>query len=306
MAQRRAVEHLDVAPLEDDDPLRPPVTSTAPSSVWTLRVPTADGDGATGRPARGRDAAGSAEAPETATRPGDPPDPELHAAAAGERRQQARELGEMAAGSHEAASMRGWMAGSAATATGTWGRRRPGRRRWPRRRGCRLRRLAQTVPGEDLLRQSGCHDRARPHEDDPVAEGHRLVEVVEDHADGQALVAVEAPDEGQDVDLVAHVEVRRRLVEEEDPGPLGQGHRHPGSLALAAGERVDRTIRERLEPGRDERPLDRITILRGRRAAATDGGSGRSRRAREPSAPRAPARPGAGEPGGGRPRGWSG
>ena len=84
--------------------------------------------------------------------------------------------------------------------------------------------------------------------------------------------SVQASDEGQHVDLVADVEVGRRLVEEEDPRPLRESHRHPGSLALAARERVDRPIRKRLQPGRDQSPLDGVAILRRMDAPAATGG----------------------------------
>ena len=47
--------------------------------------------------------------------------------------------------------------------------------------------------------------------------------------------------------LVSDVERRRRLVEQDDRRLLGQGARDDGALALAAGERPERPLRELLE-----------------------------------------------------------
>ena len=62
------------------------------------------------------------------------------------------------------------------------------------------------------------------------------------HHDGPAALAVEPGDQVEHLDLVGEVEVRGRLVEQQQVGVLGQRHRDPGPLALAAGELVERTV----------------------------------------------------------------
>ena len=52
--------------------------------------------------------------------------------------------------------------------------------------------------------------------------------------------AVQVDEQVEHVDLVGEVEVRRRLVEEHQVGALGQRHRDPHPLALAARQLVDR------------------------------------------------------------------
>ena len=68
------------------------------------------------------------------------------------------------------------------------------------------------------------------------------VEVVQHHDDRRAAAPVEVGEQVEHVELVAHVEERRRLVQQQDVGLLGQRHRDPHALALAAGELVDRPV----------------------------------------------------------------
>ena len=68
----------------------------------------------------------------------------------------------------------------------------------------------------------------------PVTTG--LVEVVEHRHDGGAQLGVQVPAQLEEVHLVGQVQVGGRLVEQEDVGALGQGHRHPHPLTLPAGE----------------------------------------------------------------------
>ena len=84
-------------------------------------------------------------------------------------------------------------------------------------------------------------------------------------------------EDAEEVELVAHVEVRRRLVEEEDRRLLRQAPCEQGELALAGGERSQRSPRQvldlRLPEGarhgrpvlareRRERPAMRVTSER--------------------------------------------
>ena len=63
--------------------------------------------------------------------------------------------------------------------------------------------------------------------------------------------SVEVDEQVEHVDLVGEVEVGRRLVEQQDVGVLGERHRDPHPLALAAGELVDRPVGELERVGRD-------------------------------------------------------
>ena len=83
--------------------------------------------------------------------------------------------------------------------------------------------------------------------DAPVAQGDELVrvaaglvEVVEHHHDGAAALGDEAVEQLEHVDLVREVEEGGRLVEQQQLGLLGERHRDPRALALAAGELVER------------------------------------------------------------------
>ena len=92
------------------------------------------------------------------------------------------------------------------------------------------------------------------------------------HHDGAAPLAVQAFDEVEHVDLVGEVEIGGRLVEQEHVGALGQRHRDPRALPLAAGELIegpggelgDARPRERLVDGRlvVRRPLPVPRLVR--------------------------------------------
>ena len=70
-----------------------------------------------------------------------------------------------------------------------------------------------------------------------------MVEVVQD-GDERAARLVEVGAEVEHLHLVGDVEERRRLVEQQQRRLLGERHREPGALALAAGELVDEPVRE--------------------------------------------------------------
>ena len=89
--------------------------------------------------------------------------------------------------------------------------------------------------------------RRRPalaHGDEVVGVARRQVEVVQHHHDRGAAHLVELGEQVEHLDLVGDVEVRRRLVEQQQVGLLGEGHRDPHALALAAGELVDQPVGE--------------------------------------------------------------
>ena len=72
-------------------------------------------------------------------------------------------------------------------------------------------------------------------------------------------------EDAEEVELVAHVEVRRRLVEEEHGRLLREPARESGELPLAGRERPERPPREVLDLRLPERARDRRPVLRGER-----------------------------------------
>jgi hypothetical protein len=79
----------------------------------------------------------------------------------------------------------------------------------------------------------------------------------------RSLAPVEVRDEVQYVDLVGEVEIGRRFVQQQDGGALGDGHRDPRALPLAAGELVDRAVGEVGQAGRRECRGDGLLVRRG-------------------------------------------
>ena len=107
----------------------------------------------------------------------------------------------------------------------------------------------------------GRHDPPLAHGDQVVGVAGREVEVVQHHHDGGAAGLVEVGEQVEHLDLVGDVEVRRRLVEQQQVGLLGQGHRDPDPLALAARELVDEPVGEVEGVGELERLGDRLLVL---------------------------------------------
>jgi hypothetical protein len=85
---------------------------------------------------------------------------------------------------------------------------------------------------------------------------------VDDGEDGDSALP-DVVEDAEEVELVAHVEVGRRLVEEEDRGLLGEPPGERGELALAGGERPEGPPRQVLDLGPAERPRHRGAVLRG-------------------------------------------
>ena len=93
---------------------------------------------------------------------------------------------------------------------------------------------------------------------------------MQDRQRRQAALANAIAHDVEDLGLVAEVEVRRRLVEQEDGGVLRERARQEDALALAAGERVEASRLEALQAQARERGV-------------RDGGGRRRRRSRGPS-----------------------
>src|SRR5262245_14979778 len=92
---------------------------------------------------------------------------------------------------------------------------------------------------EDLRGRPRALDPASRQENDPIAVRSGEIQVVEDRQDAESLLAAELARDVVQPRLMAQVEVRRGLVEQERLWLLGQSARQEHPLALAAGELVD-------------------------------------------------------------------
>lgn len=99
-------------------------------------------------------------------------------------------------------------------------------------------------------------DAAPVQQDDVVGDGGRLVEVVQHHADGDAVVGREVADQVEEFHLVAQVEVGGGLVEQQHRGVLGQAGCEPCALHLSAREGADVVPAELGQSGQRERAVD--------------------------------------------------
>ncbi len=98
--------------------------------------------------------------------------------------------------------------------------------------------LLDDVGGDDVGRGSLGDHRALAHRDQVRGVAGGLVEVVQ-HRHERAALPVELGAQVEDLELVGDVEVGRGLVEQQQRGLLGEHHRDPHPLPLAAGQLVD-------------------------------------------------------------------
>ncbi len=93
--------------------------------------------------------------------------------------------------------------------------------------------------------------------------GHRggVVEVVQHEPDGDVARVGEVAHEVEQLHLVAQVEERRRLVEQQHAGVLGEAAREPDALELAAGQLVDRAVGDVRDAGEPHHPVHRGRAL---------------------------------------------
>ena len=89
---------------------------------------------------------------------------------------------------------------------------------------------------EDLGAGSQLHPRAVLHQQDAVADAHRLVEVVRDEDDGLAQLRLELEEQVLHVAADQGIERGERLVHQEDVGVGCQRARQAHALLHAAGE----------------------------------------------------------------------
>lgn len=89
-----------------------------------------------------------------------------------------------------------------------------------------------------------------------------MIQIVQNGHEGAPLCLVQLRTEIEDVDLVLDVEVRRRLVEQQQRRLLGERHGDPDPLPLPAGQFVDIAIGKRADSGRRHRFLDNALVVR--------------------------------------------
>ncbi len=108
--------------------------------------------------------------------------------------------------------------------------------------------------GDDLFRPPFGHHPSLRHEDQLIAVLAGQVEVVQHDERGEIALRGEPPGEVEDLDLMVDIEMRGRLVEEQDAGLLGQRARDHAALPLAAREGCYRPVCK----GRRMRELHRL------------------------------------------------
>ena len=111
-------------------------------------------------------------------------------------------------------------------------------------------------PVEHRLRLARLLEHAAAHHRDAVAHRHRLDLVVRDVDRRHAEVALHARDLRAHLDAQARVEVRQRLVHQEDPRVAHDRAPHRDALALTAGELPRLALEQVAEPERLAHALD--------------------------------------------------
>ena len=158
----------------------------------------------------------------------------------------------------------------------------------------------------EVERRADLLDAAVVHDDDLVGHGHRLDLVVGDVDRRRLQPLVQVLDLGAHRDAQLGVEVRERLVEEEDLRVAHDRPAHGDALALAAGElarvaveqrRSGRGSRRRAARGRRSRPWARSSASARRPCCRRRSGAGRARSSGTPSRCPAPWAAGRSPPG---------
>ena len=116
-----------------------------------------------------------------------------------------------------------------------------------------------------LCRRSGSLDPTVEHRDHLIADTGRFIDVVEHHDNGPVFFPIQPHYELHDLELVRHVEIGGRLVEQEQRRLLRQRHGNPGALSLAPGELVDDPLAQLGHSRQAQRVLDRFFVVSGRR-----------------------------------------
>lgn len=106
-------------------------------------------------------------------------------------------------------------------------------------------------------------DPAVSQSQQPVGVLASLVEVVQNHHDGQLARPLQVREQFHQFRLVSHVQVGGGFVQQDDARLLGQDHRDPCPLPFASGERADVTALQVRDAGRLHGPPDNFAVVVG-------------------------------------------
>ena len=112
----------------------------------------------------------------------------------------------------------------------------------------------------DRVHRSRARRRASIQQQEPITDLGDHVEVVGYEHDAEADLAVEPAKEPHALGLIAQIEMRRRLVEHEQPRALRERARQHHALPLPAAQPVEALVPEVEHPGRRER-LSRVDAI---------------------------------------------
>ena len=117
-----------------------------------------------------------------------------------------------------------------------------------RRRADEARDEQRRGPLVELLRGALLLDAARVHDDDAVGHRRRLDLVVRHEDRRHTELALDAADLGAHREAQRRVEIRQRLVEQQQMRPLDESARERDALLLAARELARAPVEQRVDP----------------------------------------------------------
>ena len=120
--------------------------------------------------------------------------------------------------------------------------------------------------GKDLLGRADPGDLAVRHADDAVGDFLREVELMQRQHDGDTALAHQIFQNGQQLELVADVEKRGRLVEDEHARLLADGAREQHALPLSIADAGEIAVRKLLCMDERERLAHLFAVLRAENA----------------------------------------
>ena len=112
----------------------------------------------------------------------------------------------------------------------------------------------QHVGAQDRLGRSVGHELPVDEQRDPIGVAGRKRQVVHRRHHGDALGATKLIDELQHLELMPEVQTRRRLVEHEHAGLLGERAADDRAMELSPGQRRDQAVRRPGEVDRGQHP----------------------------------------------------
>ncbi|GAB3802384.1 hypothetical protein GCM10027605_21760 [Micromonospora zhanjiangensis] len=131
------------------------------------------------------------------------------------------------------------------------------------------------VPGGDLLDRTGEPHLGRVQHDQVVADPFQVRQQVRGEQHGAARVGDAAHQRLEELASGQRVQAGDRLVEQQQPGPLGQGERQRHLGALPAGQLADRLVRRDAELGQPvagQRVVPPLSVQLGARGDQFGGG----------------------------------